>query len=1336
MNWRKLTRGANEIGIRAGAAEPTPTVTYAPVAIRTAPASGFLWCESGGDIAVRVVTARVFDGIVVSADLPDPAALYSVELFKPLATPDINDAVISTTIVAVLSQPVASKTRALQVMEFAGAGIGAGATLLTATAKSGQNLTGSIAANAVPGIVVSDAVVLSAGGTLEAAVVSQLRAVVRFMTNVPGRDTNLEAALLQEGPPYAGEIANPANLRTVRVLPRLNGDPVDLPRFLVNDLVRVSWGAAAPIDPALERFYRITKVDGSTIEGEGDNPIDPAAGPLLVHKLTADDPGTGTARLGRDGHRAGTPPSPNQIEFAVWSASAFSHEQIVAIIGDAPVPRRVDFKPAAPIGARDLTLVLVSATTLNAPVTVARPNLTGAPLSRFTTEFKIDAANHVEFTDPKVFVAGGTSFLAVPYVEPASLIKGTLKAGSVRVPDDHETNRIENTRREAVVDHELTHTLQSARLGPWLFTWFPNWLGELIGESTSASVDHPDYSKTVEGQYREEQAVIEIAAFGEISLDKDQTVQVSQDGRTARIKVRNHTDAVFSLNRDDLGTLSSAGVQAGTVGIRKQLVGTGGHVYEYFMKGSELLTLGGLMNLFSAASYGGIFWLILRICQAMKAKSEVTFDAQVTNPTVITADEGVTIAPLDTDMTIAIRQGDKVYLRKILDIQIQAITIDRPIPLTGAVALAIYEETGAVHGDSNKYVPGTAADRNRPAIIRVPSLTLEVNDRIIIRNSSGQSRNTKVTAKNEDGTVEVEDPVLIGSASSELLIAKLRPDDPFGWLDQMLLDKMHIGFLQYLHDPYGQINYRVRPTSTIGKIFARSARYLFGTKMWGLPFLTGYFWYDNAYRRSNPETSGMEQEASFRSGDTYCPLASLHGTIDVVGDVARYWLTADGAQREGIADMIDTSKQDSPGVHAQRFHQVSVSTAANTGYSVPDLFAAKTNSGRDWNDVGSQGWIPMHPELERSSGSYVAFSRPPQAGAQHTIDARSVPGLSKSINAQSAGPSGVPASPIVPVPPSKRVVQVSFPRDVKDIAVTIAGAPVAEADVVKFIPFQTAGVAVDPGGERQYRMTVSQPGRAARVAADALTLQIANAAVGTRDFAEISRFYAVDTANPDVVVGIGPMHLATPVHVAVRRFEMEIGNQLTAIGSAIGAPPVTDVHAGDQFFLLVPAPPFQTPPPALVSAVVITPQVAVDQAASDAVRVALGPVGVAYRINVDVRQPPEADVVVTFNWRVGTSAADSAPVTATFTLKPNFQLNAASFNVARGGDITLESSDGTQMGLEDGGAGVTLSPNQPPTPTQVTLRIDAATALGPRTILMKDLDPTKLRFARRLITVT
>ena len=106
-----------------------------------------------------------------------------------------------------------------------------------------------------------------------------------------------------------------------------------------------------------------------------------------------------------------------------------------------------------------------------------------------------------------------------------------------------------------------------------------------------------------------------------------------------------------------------------------------------------------------------------------------------------------------------------------------------------------------------------------------------------------------------------------------------------------MLNELNLGWMQYLHDPWGQILYRAAAAHEHrGQIFARSARYLFGTQSWMC--ISSAFLEDNAFQQANAQRSRMEQEASHKSGDTYCPIGTLHGDYAVIGDVARYWLTS------------------------------------------------------------------------------------------------------------------------------------------------------------------------------------------------------------------------------------------------------------------------------------------------------------------------------------------------------------------------------------------------------------------------------------------------------------
>jgi hypothetical protein len=78
--WRPLAPG-NQIGTRAATPETNPVLTYAPDSAGTAPASGFVWVDGAGT-AVRVVTSRAYDAVVMSQPRPDAdLSNYSVDRY-------------------------------------------------------------------------------------------------------------------------------------------------------------------------------------------------------------------------------------------------------------------------------------------------------------------------------------------------------------------------------------------------------------------------------------------------------------------------------------------------------------------------------------------------------------------------------------------------------------------------------------------------------------------------------------------------------------------------------------------------------------------------------------------------------------------------------------------------------------------------------------------------------------------------------------------------------------------------------------------------------------------------------------------------------------------------------------------------------------------------------------------------------------------------------------------------------------------------------------------------------------------------------------------------------
>lgn len=1330
ITWRLLTRGS-QLG-KAVSGTPSTALTYTADSLRSAPSTGTVLLEQGPLLAARTITAVNYDGIVVSATLSNPSGTFSVELLKPQA-PDLPDVTVGGGVDFKVEGTLASNVRAFHIIQLTTPAIGTtGTALLTGATLTGQTLAATITAGAVRTVRAANVVVLSSGTTLEAGAIKAIRAQIVFATDVPGRDDNLEAVLLAEGSQYEAQRLGDFE---IRVIPRIGGVRVDLPRFRVGELIRASDTAGSD-----ERFYRITAVtaNGSTITCEGDA-LMPAAMVPVVGRLNVADPQTGGSRLGIAGKRI----NPNTLEFTIWSTQDFDDRDIIAVVGDTPVARRVTF-PASPAAAtRNIFLDMAGPVAVSGAISVSSLNVSGAtPPSNFTAQFEI-SGDTVTFTD-NTLVPGGVNtanLLVVPYVERGTPAAGNLHAGNVRVPDDHENATIENDRRQAVIDHELVHTIQSARLGPWFFTWWPNWISEMLGD-LPGSFGGPTYSETVTGTL--ETNKITIPSFGDVNFETGDTVQVSHAGRATNVTLGTKTDNTFHLSDSDVQLLARRGI-TGDLGIRKNNSAKWKDVFQVIQGILQFITPGGLMNFLSAFSYGGIIWLIMQLVNAIRKHRATTYAAIANNTTTLFLKEGVDREGLHLNTRIMVQGGDKTAIRVIDGLAGNMISVTPAVNMEGDVTISIFSSNSPFFGDLNSYLAATIPDPNRPARLHVPGLSTQLDDKIIIKDINNRTISTEVTAVISEDTFEVEEPVL--DTTGQLFVARQAKDDPIGQADSFLLNKMQLGFLQYLHDPWGQIHYKTRPEHPALQVLTRSARYLFGTESWGLPALTGHLFWDNLYRQSRPATSTMEQEASHWSGDTYCPLATIHNAPTVVGDVGRYWLTCTGGLRNGTAEMINTGRLDAPGLHWQPFHTPSV-TASNSptsatpplatapaGTSVPDVFAVKDAAGVAWTAIANRAWIPANATLERTSGTYIAFTQPPPSPQVYAADAVDT-GFTQIAQARQAafqGPSGVISSFVVPVPPADYRVTIERKLTVQDVAVTIAGTPAAEAAVVQLIPFQSAKVDVTPNGARTYRSSVTRPGLAATIDADNRSLIAAK--VAGRDFAEVSRFY--DAIDDTTVSGIGGMHLGSDIDIAVRRIEVEVVTVLVVRGMAdVTAAALTEIQPGGVVFLLVPAPRVATPAPTNASTLPVSPTVEPETNLANAATTAyIGSAGAAFKVTFKPEEPPDQDVTVNFAWKVGASAADSADVTASLTLKPHFTLSSATgFNVAQGASIVLEASGGVPIALEGTVAGVTPDPPGANL-SQITLNVDAAAATGDRDILVQS-TATPGQFARRRITIT
>ena len=1270
MTWQTLAP-LPAVGARSGAPETQPQITYTPDRAGTAP-SGFVWVEGAG-IATRRITAVNFDAIVLGQALPDalPAA-FAVDRFT-LQAPDVTGGSQTSAQMLALNAPAPADAKAFHVIELTGAALAAGTVVASNATLTSDTATIASAAGAgtlLPGQIV----VLQNGGNLEAAAVKQLRVTVTLTRNLTLGASGLEAVLLgPSGPTYTGVRRDD---RIVRVQPSSGGVATDLPRFAVGELIQVQWTSPS----AGERLYRVQFVNGATLTGADDDVIPNTVSNVTVTRLAVQDPGTGSSRLGIDG----TAPAPNQVRFNVWAPGAFqlTGNNRLGIVDGQNV-----FAVSLAAGNQQLDIVFLTTPTIAAPVNVALPAqaATSAPVppatagSGFSTLFTADGASLTFLDTPLTSPLTGL-ILAVPYVETNEATRranGNLNSGTVRVPNDHENEKIELDRRKALEDHELTHTQQSARYGPFLFAYFPLWVVELIGEfATGAGMPEfgPYVPATVTG------GAIEIPAAPGVTIEAGDHVQVAQNGRAVDIELGNKVGDTYTLTSKNIGKLRNGNIANGPAQVRREESGAV-EIVEFIVNFMQFFTVGGLMNQVSALGWGAVIWLVTMAIQGIRGLVRNTAHGQIASDHVtITLDPGTQVEGLTTGALLALQQGDKTFVRPVQAIQERTIQLATAAPLTGDVQLSAYTTSSALFPNWHDYYPASYPDPNRPASLKVEkvgtsTLTLAVNDRVHIRSSGGHTFNTVVTSVGADGLVEVEDETLLSSGEDadtvQFFIAKIGEDDPMGFSDQFLLNQLHLGWMQYVNDPFGQIVYRAQPTSLAGKIFARSARYLFSTQGWSvLPFL-GYYFYDNAFNQigDNGHLSHMEQEASHNSGDTYCPIGTLHGDYAVVGDVARYLVTESGGIRDlnPPAHMINLGVQDAPGSNIAQVVALQPTTGgATSGTFVPDAFNLIT-AGLNNGGIAPRGWVPTNNLLERTTGAYVAFTRP----GSHTVTAQNLGGLANSRAAEAKEFPNL----------------ITFQRTVQDVTVTLSSLPVAEGATVPLIPYQHAALSVAPDGSRVYRTTLNEPGAIATIDTDLRSILMKGIAAATApgglttENVEVSRFYHFNGTAFDSA--LGPVHLPADIDIAVRRFRISL---IDAISMRAAADLTTALPAslkpGATGILIIPAPIVVA---SITTSVTGTPSLTPQITPLTPVPAALqGFIGDGGVLNVlfPADQPPEATASVTITIPVGPPGSPPVPVTSQITVDPHFTLDSSTgFQVAPGSPITLHASDNTAIAL-------------------------------------------------------
>jgi hypothetical protein len=1296
-NWRTLAPVAS---VGSGTVVAGTTLTYVPDTVGTAPSSGFVWLD-GSAIAVRRVISQLYDGIVMSQARPDadPSA-YTVDRFT-LKAPNASGFTATLSQTLGLNATPPADVRAYQAIQLDNTTI---ATTTTASIAAALPLAGNTATLSIDpasplSLQVGQVVIVTpATGTAVPATLTRLRLTITIDRILTLSASGLQAALLASDPLVYSAVWR--NDRVLRVRPQVSGAQSDMPRFVVGDIVSVSFTSVSAGAGTKTRLALVTAVSGSTITYSNDEATMPADSvSVTVTRQIAADPGNGSSRIGING----TPPAANQLQFDVWQSSDFPSGRLLAIIDGNNVFAAKVITAAQPLAAD------IGASGLTGPVSFGKPTVanSGGVSVSFTSDGEVLNLND----GPLGVSSTGNVVVVIPFVDGVAKGNGKFDNGTVRVPRDHENVSLELDRKQAVTDHELTHTLQSLRYGPILLSYVPIGLLEFLTDLTD--FDGPLMPNFSDGTLAK-------GVLTGAGLQDNTVTQVSQNGVVAAITLDAAVDGAYHLNDSAQRILAGRQIQDGAVQVRQNLQQSKWN--DVFRIASNILewgTIGGLLNLVSIAGWGGLISVIIHIVHWIQMARNKTVSATVGDDhktlTLANALDG-----LSESSSVSVKSGDTTVIRALASLEGTTAVVKEEMSATGTVQVGVFTPGAALFGSVRDYFPGTIPDTSHPNTIKISgvgnsTIDLAAHDRIQIRSNKGATFETQVLAVAVD-TVEVEEPVLThADGANDFLVAKIGSEDPAAWSNEYLLDSLNIGFMKYINDP-ARLLYAFQFQNKGLKISESVLRNVLGTHAWWILFL-GYYWFDNAYQRSNAHRSHMEQEASHNSGDTYSPIGSLHSAPTVVGDVGRYWLTVNGGTRYNTAELIVGAQQDGPGVNVQQFATPQSAAAGN--FTVPETFYNLTASGA-FSSISSRGFVPAGPRLERSYGIQVAFSKPSGSPSAYTITGQVCGGVTGGdiTNANDAQANNASI--------------ISFNPVINDVAVTVGSLPLAEGATLQLIPFQRAAVVPTPNSSRIYRTTLAEPKFVADF--DGTDL-VAQAAIGTDD-AEVSRFHHFNTGTNAFDSGIGPIHLPADLDIAVRRFQVQVVNTLSFRATLDqNAAAISTALPGSTAFVLVPSHIAPVPFPTTVtgSTAPVTPGVNAVTTIPAEVKPFLRDGG-ALQFDFPADQPPEQDATVTLTVSVGPDAASAIPLTATLTLNPNFTLDVVGggpFQVAKGASITLQSSDPTNLVSDTTVPDVTVTA----TNAQILVAVAATFAAASLVVVVHDAAKPQ-RFARRTLTVT
>jgi hypothetical protein len=747
-----------------------------------------------------------------------------------------------------------------------------------------------------------------------------------------------------------------------------------------------------------------------------------------------------------------------------------------------------------------------------------------------------------------------------------------------------------------------------------------------------------------------------------VAIGAGDTLQVVQGSRRVRVTVSSVSGTAHTVRPEGSGAPPT-----GAVSVRKQ---QNASVFDGFHAFFDLLTHGGLVNVLAGSTWGGLFWLIGKGVYGLGRAIAGTGDL---HPATVGAGGGVLTLADDAGRG-AIRESGRVVVRQGDDTVVR--TID---PVRGL---------GHPHRGGHLHRWGAGGDVRHPRprqplrLVRLPSRhhrrrqsgtphggrgAFAPNDRVQVKYRAREFK-ADVTAV-AGAVVELAEPITVVDGERSVRLAKVGAHDPLGNADSAAMVEMGMDWMKWVFDPYGQIEYAAAPEREWARWLLRVMRWVLGTQNFSLlPF--GYVWWKRLFGIQPEHLAPIEQEASSESGDLYSPLGRLTGERRadgfararmVVGDVARYrywpldrhrsFVDRGGLDTPGLRVDMDAfglplstlrvlPNRSATGPAADPNGATVVGPTAEPGRFVFDGFTRRDADPRlvpprggaaAADPLGFQpsvlGSIPTSARSQKTLGTYVAFTRP----GDHRVT---------TVNGIFGGGEAADTH-------REEMQPLYFDVTAEDVAVRVAGQPVAEGDTVVLVPFQRAAVEVTPDGSRTYRLAVGDP---TVLRTDGLRL--VGVAPGPGEPVEVSRYHAVAGGSyASGGLAFAGMHLSRDVDIPVRRFAAQVVDTLELRSAAAPTAATTaSLAIGGEAFLLVPAPIARPPrvtsvngsPPAAGAA---SPVTRVAEPAPETVAF-LGATGAAFRVSFPAGSTTGAYVVTV---EVG-DAATSVPLTCSFTL--------------------------------------------------------------------------------------